>query len=294
MVFQIILGLSLSALIGLVGYWRNSLSPSGVLGAVLTGTLIFGLGGIVPGTLLVAFFVSSSVLSHYRAQAKERLADKFQKGSRRDLGQALANGGWATVMVLILSLTLSPALFAALVGALAAVTADTWATEVGVLSSQPPRLVTTGRSVPIGTSGGITILGAMVSLFGGLFIGVIAVISIYAVSLFLPDWLGAAPPVLVRPASLFVLPVIGGVSGLLGSLFDSLLGATVQAIFYCDRCHKETERPRHSCGAQTRLLRGYGWLDNDVVNFLASVAGSAVAVLVFSLFVSAFAGSSGG
>jgi uncharacterized membrane protein len=66
--------------------------------------------------------------------------------------------------------------------------------------------------------------------------------------------------------------------GLAGSLFDSLLGATVQGIYFCERCGKETESPIHRCGQTTRLFRGWPWLNNDLVNLLASAVGGLVAV----------------
>ena len=98
MIGQLLLGLVLSAVMGGLGYWRRSLTVSGVVGAVLVGTLIFGFGGWIWGLLLITFFVSSSWLSHYRRADKEAVADKFAKGSRRDLGQALANGGLGAVL----------------------------------------------------------------------------------------------------------------------------------------------------------------------------------------------------
>lgn len=72
-------------------------------------------------------------------------------------------------------------------------------------------------------------------------------------------------------------------SGLLGSLFDSLLGATVQGIFYCARCETETERELHGCGLQTSHLRGWRWLNNDVVNFLSSLGGALVAMALWGM-----------
>ena len=73
----------------------------------------------------------------------------------------------------------------------------------------------------------------------------------------------------------WVLIPAAAVSGLAGSLFDSLLGATVQAIYRCPACGVETERTVHRCGNATRHVRGWAWLDNDWVNFFCSLAGAA-------------------
>jgi uncharacterized membrane protein len=73
-------------------------------------------------------------------------------------------------------------------------------------------------------------------------------------------------------------------AGLAGSFFDSLLGATKQAIYWCPFCQKETERfPTHLCGTGTVYYRGWRWLDNDWVNFLASLAGALVAVCLWGI-----------
>jgi uncharacterized protein (TIGR00297 family) len=269
---ELVGGFVISLTIGLLGYWRGALKGSGVVGAVLTGTLIFGLGGWEWGALLIAFFVSSSALSFYRAEDKEGLTEKFAKGHRRDLGQALANGGVAALAA-VFSKVLSPLYlplsggevwwFAACVGAMAAVNADTWATELGVLSPHPPRLITTGRQVEVGASGGVTWLGTAASLGGAAFIGLLGGLGALAVG---QGWAAAG-----------VLLLAAAAGGLAGSLFDSLLGATVQAIYWCDACQKETERKVHRCGAETRLVRGWPWLGNDLVNLIASAVGALVA-----------------
>jgi uncharacterized protein (TIGR00297 family) len=264
--FELLGGAALSLVVGVIGYRRGALSGSGVVGALITGTLIFGLGGWEWGVLLLAFFVSSSVLSFYRARDKRNLAEKFAKGHRRDLGQALANGGLAALLAVLSKLLpvggggWEGAWFFACAGAMAAVNADTWATELGVLSPNPPRLITTGRRVEVGASGGVTWLGTGASLGGALLIGLLGGLILRQ------GWTVAG-----------ALLLAATVGGLAGSLFDSLLGATVQAIYRCDVCGKETERKVHGCGTQTRLLRGWRWLDNDLVNFIASAVGALVA-----------------
>ncbi len=264
-------GFLLSLLVGLAAYQRQALARSGVVGAVITGTLIFGFGGWTWGLLLIAFFFSSSALSRYRELEKGELAEKFAKGSQRDIGQALANGGWGAVIAVAHAFTPHPLLWAAFIGAIASVTADTWATELGVLSRNQPRLITTGQPVPVGTSGGVSVLGTAATVAGGGFIGLVM-------------WLLHALAVIVVGGSLgwrdLWLVIIGGVGGLAGSLFDSLLGATLQGIYYCDRCAKETEKTLHGCGQVTHLVRGYRWLNNDWVNLISSVVGSVVAAVV--------------
>ncbi len=287
---QLLLGLLLSALLGLAAYWRGSLSKSGVVGAILVGTIIFGLGGWAWGILLIVFFVSSSALSHYKESLKESLAEKFSKGHKRDLAQTLANGGAGALIVVANALWPHPAWWAAFVGALATVNADTWATELGVLSKAKPRLLMTWQEVEVGTSGAITFAGILAALAGAALISILGGIAA-------GHWdAGRVPYFMDRNATPlpliafvhFVLPDFwtlffpvlwaGVLAGLLGSLFDSFLGATVQAIYFCDYCRKETERyPTHTCGNRTRQLRGWRWLDNDWVNFLSSVVGAAVA-----------------
>lgn len=264
---RIAAGLVLSAFIGAVAYRRHSLDWSGWLGAIITGTATFGFGGWTWGSVLIVFFVTSSALSHFRQAQKQRIAgEKFEKGGRRDLWQALANGGAGAVLALAYALTGEPAvLLAAYVGVMATVTADTWATEIGVLSPHPPRLITSGRIVAPGTSGGVTLYGTGASAGGALLIGAVTLLLLAAER---GVWLAA-----LLPAAL-----IGGV---VGSLVDSLLGATVQAIYQSPA--GETEKRASRDGRRYPLLRGWRWMNNDMVNFLSSLAGGAAACGVYVL-----------
>jgi len=271
---NLLMGLVLSGVIGLLAYRRGSLARSGVLGAALVGTAIFGLGGWVWGLILIAFFVSSSALSHYREAAKASLAEKFAKGHRRDIGQTLANGGVGAILALAFALWKDPILFAAFVGAMATVNADTWATELGVLNPSPPRLITNGQRVEVGTSGAVSQLGMVASLAGALFIGLAAFVLWFMERIIA----GANDPL----TYLWAIPT-ALVAGLAGSLWDSLLGASVQAMYHCPRCAKDTEKPLHGCGTPTQYQRGWRWLNNDLVNLLSSAVGALAATVVFLL-----------
>lgn len=268
MLNQLLIGFALGISIAALAWRVKALSTSGAVGAALNGGLIFGLGGLAWASLLLTFFISSSALSATFRGRKTAMGEKFSKGSRRDLAQVLANGGLGALLVT--AQTLFPGeswLWFAYAGAIAAVNADTWGTEVGVLSPSAPRLITNGRRVESGTSGGITPLGSLASLGGALLVGLVG-------ALFTPQG---------ERGTLILAAALGG---LVGSFFDSLLGASVQSIYYCPGCQKETERhPEHSCGRETVQLRGWRWLDNDAVNFLSSMVGAGAALGLWLMFV---------
>jgi uncharacterized protein (TIGR00297 family) len=257
---QILIGFLLAIVIGVLAWQAGSLSKSGALAAALTGGLIFGFGGFPWAVLLLTFFITSSLLSRLFSRQKVNLAEKFSKGNQRDWAQVLANGGLGALLAIVFFvLPQQNWVWLAFAGAMAAVNADTWSTELGVMSSILPRLITNGKTVERGTSGGITLTGTLASMGGAALVGIITVS-------FPPhqDW-----------ALRWGIIVLGG---LIGSLFDSVLGASVQAIYWCHTCNKETERhPLHTCGSLTDQLRGWKWMNNDVVNFACSCMGAFVA-----------------
>ena len=271
---QVAIGALLALIAGGAAYLVNALSLSGSVAAFCLGTIIFGLGGLPWAILLLAFFIPSSILSLIFKKRKETIETNYEKGSRRDAWQVLANGGLAGLFATlhwIFPAAVLPWLGAAV--ALAAASADTWATELGILSRSDPILITSGKRVAKGTSGGVSLVGGAASFLGAS--------GIAMVFLFLfTQGSGSS----VTPSTLWLaLGVV--LSGFLGSLADSLLGATLQAIYYCPKCMKETEKhPLHVCGSQTQLLRGIRWLNNDWVNFLCTLS-AVVFVLLFSLLI---------
>lgn len=270
---QLALGLTLAVIVALLAYRVHFLDRSGALAAALLGTVVFGLGGLTWAALLLVFFFTSSGLSRMFKRRKAALDEKFSKGSRRDAWQVAANGGVSGIFVLLH--VLFPAEtwpWLGFAGSLAAANADTWATELGVLSRSQPVLISTGRRVEAGTSGGISPAGTLAALTGS------ALIAVLGAGL----WKLAVPAAANASNGLFFARVAGiALAGLLGSLIDSYLGATIQAIYTCPSCQKETERhPVHLCGTPTTYLRGARWLDNDWVNILCTLSGGILAALL--------------
>lgn len=221
----------------------NWLTRGGLVAACAVGAgVTWGLGwrGFA---LLAVLLLSGSLLT--------QLAER--RGPRRTARQVLANGGVAAVAALVGS-------WSAAAGAIAAATADTWATEIGAFSPFPPRLITSGRVVTRGTSGGITVLGTLGGVAGALLMAALAIAF----------GVGDA-----APGRLAVIAT----AGVAGMLADSLLGASAQARFECPACDARFERGSTVCHEPVRLARGWRWLDNDGVNLAATVCGAAVAAL---------------
>lgn len=278
-VLRLCAGLALSAGIGWLAWRRKSLSPSGALGAILIGTAMFGFGGLAAGLTLIVFFVSSSLLSRLNTERKRDLQEKYAKGSQRDLGQALANGGAAAGLAVAAALAhasgddrLTGVLLCAMLGALATSNGDTWATEIGALSRSRPRLITRPwLQVAPGTSGGITSLGTAAALAGAMLIG-LTYVGLRGLNLDPEGWHAAGAALTVIAAA--------EVGGLAGAMFDSVLGATLQGIYRDPARDMLTEKARAVDDRPHPLARGWRWMTNDWVNFLASLAGAAVAALI--------------
>ena len=277
----LLLSLALAALIAGGGYRAQALSGSGAAAALLVGAAVFGLGGALWGLLLVFFFVSSSAWSMWREAEKRDAAGRSSKGSRRDAGQVLANGGLGALLALLqaagragwIPWLAEVDLLPAYAGLMAAVTADTWATELGLLSPLPPRLITTGEAVAPGTSGGVTALGLAAAAAGGLAIGLVAVVGSIAGQLMALRSLDLA---LVDTLPLARLAFVSPLAGLASAAADSYLGATVQAV-YKDPRGGQTERDSGSSGRH-ELLHGWRWMDNDRVNLRAGLLGALLAL----------------
>lgn len=248
-------GLVFGSIVALSAYSQKALSKSGALAAIAVAAATCA-AGFTWGVILIVFFITATLLSKLGQVRKRSLVDAIvEKGSERDWRQVLANGGVFSVAALASLIWPTIPWTVVGIGAIAASTADTWATEIGTLSRSSPRSITTFARVPAGTSGGVTLTGTLAALTGAIFIGAFAHL--------LPGWGISVIPVAVT-------------GGCAGALIDSLLGATVQRRRWCEQCQRGTERAIHPCGNPTMAAGGISWLDNDVVNLMSSIFGAMV------------------
>jgi uncharacterized protein (TIGR00297 family) len=274
---DVLIGAVFAGVIGLVAWRARALTRSGAIAAFVVGTLTYAAGTIGFTLVLLAFFLSSVVLSRFGRARKRALVDVGKHGAR-DAMQVLANGGVATACTAGFAFTHDVRWAVAFAGAYAAATADTWATEIGTLARQTPRSNVNFRPVATGMSGGITPAGTAAEIGGALLIGLVApagILLAYMAGDFGIGFSTGAPVVFgVGIRELAIVPI----AGIAGATVDSLLGATLQELRWCDACDRACETDPHACGKPTRLVRGVRGFSNDLVNLAATAAGAAVAV----------------
>lgn len=259
--------LGVGLVFGAAAYELRTLDgPAAIAGGLFAASLV-GLGGwtwALPGFV---FFILSSALSlvGQRASAGKETGEDAQ----RSRTQVMANGGlaWGLLgawVVLPPGLErLRLACYVAFLGALAAAAADTWATEVGRLSRTRPRSLRTLQRVPHGTSGAVSVVGTVAALLGAT--------SVVAAAFLV----GGFPVDNPRLVGLVVLA-----AGVLGMGIDSLLGATLQAQYRGSSRAGLTEQPPDD---DQSPVRGFAFVDNDVVNLFGTATGAITAVIGFLL-----------
>jgi uncharacterized protein (TIGR00297 family) len=245
----------------------RALDKGGFLASVVVGYAIFLGGGWRWFVIIVSFFVLGVGATLFKYGYKKSIGSAQEKGGARSWPNILANGGLAAIFGLA-ELAFGGSDFALLyIGAMSAAASDTVATELGLLSKSVPRLITRfGARVPPGTSGGVTGLGFLGTIAAAAAIGTIAAV------------LGV-----VRGASPLEVVFVATAGGVVGSVADSVIGATVQRKSVCVVCGKASESLVH-CRQPTRLQSGVAYVDNNVVNLLATIVG-ATASLALALLL---------
>ncbi|XP_074936900.1 transmembrane protein 19 isoform X3 [Phalacrocorax aristotelis] len=222
-------------------------------------------------TSLFVFFVTSSKLTRWKKDIKKQIDSEYKEGGQRNWVQVFCNGGVPTELAVLYMIENGPGeipidfseqytaswMCLSLLGALACSAGDTWASEIGsVMSKRKPRLITTWEEVPVGTNGAVTLVGLLSSCLGGMAVGIAYFITqlifVTDLEVFAPQW-----PIIV----------FGAAAGLLGSIVDSYLGATMQYSGFDQRIgmvvNHQTQDSKH--------ISGKPILDNNAVNLFSTI-----------------------
>jgi len=254
------------------GHSRKSLSTSGAIVALVIG-FILGLSHYSFFLCLLAFFTSASKATKFKADVKKTFEMDFKEGGMRNWLQVLCNGGMALELSLLYLLDIGSAdlpvdfrhnyraswLGMAVLGAIACCNGDTWASELGaVLARKDPFLITTFESVPRGTNGGVTTVGLLSSFVGGLVIGVAYYCGVMVAA--------SSADLSLAPNQALVI-LVAGMGGLLGSVLDSILGASLQF----SGKHVNTGKITEVASEDVVPISGKQVLDNHSVNLISSI-----------------------
>ena len=290
------LGCLVSLLLATRALKKKTLTLSGALAGCAVGFLLVGCG--LRGLLLLYFYQLGSMATKFKKAVKERRDATLAGHSARGASQVLA----VSITTVVLSLYhahkcgaerpisflmaaddedkstyLASSLACAIIAHHATCLADTLASELGILSDQTPILITQPwRTVPPGTNGGITILGTFWSAVGGAIIGLFTVLM---------DHLSGLSPLNIVPMIMY-----GAISGFVGSLMDSLLGATLQSSYYDADTKLAYHANSESKPKSAECISGVNILTNEQVNFASALitavlGGWVIAPLVFGVDV---------
>jgi uncharacterized protein (TIGR00297 family) len=245
-----LIGAGLAGLIALIAHRVRLLTAGGALTATLIGTTVFGVGGVWASIPMVAFFLSGSLLP--------RIFGRPHKTEQRTVFQVLANG--LAPALCCAGVALYPeraeAFWLGYAASLAAANADTWATEFGVRFGEPVWMITTGKRIEPGESGGVSVVGTVGGCMGAL---IATALCAMLIGYGAPFWIAFG-------------------MGVWGMFLDSLLGATLQARFRCEQCETTGEK-RRCCNTPTQPVRGIAWVDNNAVNLISTLTTAGLSLL---------------
>jgi uncharacterized protein (TIGR00297 family) len=204
LVFQLLTALLVTGAFAGLAYALGMISRSGVLGGLLVGTTIYASLGPRGFAVLALFVIGGSLLTRLGYGSKEHSGTAQEHGGRRSARNALANCAVA-VLCAILAATEWEPFTAAFVASLGAAFADTAESEIGQLFGRTPRLITTLQKVPPGTDGAVSFPGTLAG------VGAAGLTAMLALALGMLETPGSA--------------LVVAISGLLGTIADSLIGA---------------------------------------------------------------------
>lgn len=246
---NLMISIILSLLLGLSAYIKRALTIPALLLAVSFSIIISYFGGLTSFIILVVVFLGSIITKIFKKEKKKQ---------SRNIIQIICNVGIPTLSIIIYGLTRNNIYLLIYASVMSESLADTLASDIGKLSKKEPVNILTWKRSKKGLSGNISMLGLFSSLIGAILIGMIYYIG-------LEDNLIS-----------FIIIVL---SGFLGSIIDSILGASIQVKYRCLKCQEIIESKIH-CQTPTIWHKGIKIINNNVINFLTNLIIFLVLLLI--------------
>jgi len=181
---------------------------AGAVTGGIIGLLIYKGAGLTGLLLLATFFIVGTAATKWQAGKKPNIGAVDKNDDQRTAGQVLANGGVAAVLGLVAWLSPDKVGAAQLViaGSLAAATADTLSSELGMIYGSRFFNILTFKKDECGRDGVISMEGTLIGLIGAMLIA------------------GAYSAMIGWSLSFYLIVL----AGLIGNLVDSVLGALLE------------------------------------------------------------------
>lgn len=248
----------LSLLLAIVAYLKKAMTKSALFLSFIFSFIITYCGGISSYLILLVVFLGSIIKNILFKKVSDNIT---KKEGAKDIFQILANVLLGTIFTILYKITNNSIYFIIYASTMAESLSDTLASDIGVHSKKEPLNILTFKKSTPGLSGNITFLGLASAFIGSFLISLIY----YAFS------------------SSFIGILIITLSGFLGSICDSFLGATVQVKYKCSKCNIITEKTFH-CENKTNYYQGLKFINNDTVNFLSNLIALLLSFILIKIF----------
>ena len=269
---------------------KKKLTMSGALSALFIGISV-SFAGFEYLIIMLAFFVSSTKATDIHREIKRQLlGDSYTKEKQRNATQVLCKGFFPTIISLIIAFKYDSKMFlfstenqalkflyGIYIGFYVSANADTWASELGINSNALPIYICSFHKVPKGINGAVSLYGTVMSVLGGGFIAFTSVVcSMLRKFEFVPI------------ENALEIIILGMFCGFLGSMIDSILGATLQISIYDNekKCVVDKEEvDMKSIDLKRYKIFGRDYLNNSMVNLITGVTTSLISGVLFYLIL---------
>ena len=258
---KLLISFLLSFLLALLAYYKKALTNNALILAFIFAIIISFFGGISSFLILAIVFILNLIAGKIQKEKRNKINKNIlKKQDKKDTMEIIANVGAGTFILIIYGLTNNSLLLVVYASIMAESIADSLASDIGVLSKKDPfNILTFKRSKP-GLSGNTSLLGIFASFIGSLIIGLIYFIFNH---------------------NLIHLIIIT-LSGTIGNIIDSLLGATLQVKYKCPKCEIITEQETH-CNTKTTRIKGYKIFDNDIINLISNIIAGLISYILLTI-----------